>query len=83
MVTIHEWEVTASREDAMDLVDTLNYGGQCNKDSIFSVNSYGYNDMDVMVKYPEHDELVTYKVVDEQIDTLIRLIEEQCQVTGE
>ena len=79
MITIHEWEITSSKEDAMDLVDTLNYGGQCNEESIFKVNSYGYNDMDVMVKYPEHDELVTYNIKDEQIDNIIRLIEEQCQ----
>jgi hypothetical protein len=77
MVTIHEFEITASNEEAKDLVDVLNYGGECMEGSIFSVNSYGVNDMDVSIKYPEHDELVTYNLKDEHIDNLIRLIEEQ------
>ena len=35
------------------LVDVLNWGGECNEDSIFAVQSYGVNDMDVLVKYSE------------------------------
>jgi hypothetical protein len=78
MIIFHEWEVTSSKEEALDLLDVLNYGGKCEEDSIFSVESYGVNDMDVKIKYPESDELVVYNLRNEHIDHLIRLIEEQC-----
>ncbi len=78
MIIFHEWEVTSSKEEALDLLDVLNYGGECEEDSIFSVESYGVNDMDVKIKYPESDELVVYNLRNEHIDHLIRLIEEQC-----
>ena len=78
MIEIAEWEIACSKEDAMDLVDVLNYGGECNRDSVFAVNSYGVNDMDVMVDYGEGN-VETYKLHDTHIDYIIRYIEERCQ----
>lgn len=78
MIEIAEWEIACSKKDALDLVDVLNWGGECNKDSIFAVQSYGVNDMDVFVKYSE-DDVECYRLHDEHIDHIIRYIEEKCQ----
>jgi len=78
MIEIAEWEIACSKKDAMDLVDVLNWGGECNKDSIFAVQSYGVNDMDVFVKYSE-DDVECYRLHDKHIDYIIRYIEEKCQ----
>jgi hypothetical protein len=80
MIEIAEWGITCSKDEALDLVDVLNYGGECIKGSVFAVNSYGVNDMDVMVTYSEGD-IETFRLHDEQIDYIIRYIEEKCQAT--
>lgn len=82
MIEIAEWGIMCSKEDALDLVDTLNWGGECNKDSVFAVNSYGTSDMDVIVKYGDED-FETFRLRDEHIDFIIRYIEEKCQATVE
>ena len=80
MIEIAEWEITCSKKDALDLVDVLNWGGECNEDSVFAVNSYGVNDMDVMVDYGEGN-IETFRLHDTHIDYIIRYIEEKCQIT--